>query len=68
MIDLTSVRKDRQKTESDGASRLTTSIGIAILSVSVAGLLHAWIGLPWPVEAQCAYALAGGVAGWVRMR
>lgn len=45
-------------------SRLTTAIGIAMLSVSLAGLIHQWMGLEWGLGNQAFYAFVGGLSSW----
>lgn len=52
----------------DGQGRLTTSIGIAILAVSAAGLVHGALGLPWTIGVQAGYAAVAGLVAWRRMR
>jgi hypothetical protein len=52
----------------DVATRLKASIGIAILTVSAAGVLHGGLGLPWTSEVQAAYAVIAGILTWRRMR
>ena len=48
----------------DGMSRLKTAIGVAILAISCAGLMHSLIGAPWGLRQQVFYALVGGLACW----
>jgi hypothetical protein len=45
-------------------SRLTTAIGIAMIAVSLAGLVHHWMGLEWGLEDQAFYAFVGGLSSW----
>lgn len=52
----------------DGLTRFTTSIGIAILAVSAAGIVHASLGLTWTTGVQAGYAAIAGLIAWRRMR
>lgn len=68
MTSRTSSGITRDAVRADGPTRFTTSIGIAILAVSAAGLVHAWLGLAWTTEVQVAYSAVAGLVAWRRTR
>lgn len=64
----TTITEPPHDSVTDGLTRFSASVGVAILAVSTAGLIHAWLGLDWTLGIQSAYAAVAGLLVWRRLR
>lgn len=55
-------------TDESGPSRTLVCIGISMLAISLAGLVHKHLGLVWDIRTQLAYGAAGAAIAFVATR
>ena len=55
-------------TDESGPSRTLVCIGISMLAISLAGLVHKHLGLVWDIRTQLAYGAAGAAIAFIATR
>jgi hypothetical protein len=55
-------------TDESGPSRTLVCIGISMLAISLAGLVHKHLGLAWDIRTQLAYGAAGAAVAFTATR